>query len=168
MELRRKKKKLLRMEKMMMKEMKKVGRGRRGWVGKAKAHRSRGREQLKTRSQAEGNYGLVVGLCPEPPIFPIDLFLALQMRKKKRRRMKAQCERELLKRRFDWVGTRGTVKNIAGPFGVGPRSLWHRQGLEQGQQEEGEVPFVQQPQLLFFPQDEADPKRQKTENGASA
>lgn len=41
MELRRKKKKLLRMERMMMKEMKKVGRGRGGWAGRVEAQRSR-------------------------------------------------------------------------------------------------------------------------------
>lgn len=41
MELRRRKKKLPRMERMMMKEMKKVGRGREGWAGRVEAQRSR-------------------------------------------------------------------------------------------------------------------------------
>lgn len=150
MELRRKKKKLLRMEKMMMKGMKKVGRGKGGWSGKAKAHRSRGREQLKTRSQAEGNYGLVVGLCPEPPIFPIDLFLALQMRKKKRRRMKAQCERELLKRRFDWVGTRGTVKNIAGALWSWTQVLVAQAGAGAGPAGRGGGPLCTATSTLFL------------------
>lgn len=100
------------------------------------------------------------------------MFLAPQMRKK-RRRMKAPCGRELLKRRFElgW-SLRGCQEYIKGwvAFGFGPRSLWVA-WIGRGQSRasrNGEVSFVQLLQLLSSPQDEADPKRQKTENGASA
>lgn len=90
------------------------------------------------------------GTCAQShPTFPSDSFLVPQMRKKRRRRMKAPCGRELLKRRLElgwrlrggqehsrelgglWIWTQVLV------------SAMDRQGLEQGQQEQGEVFFVQ-------------------------
>lgn len=61
------------------------------------------------------------GVCAQSlPTFPSDLFLVPQMRKKRRRRMKAPCGRELLKRRFELGWSLGGW--VA--FGFGPRSLW--------------------------------------------
>lgn len=63
------------------------------------------REQLKTEARLRVTFGSLWVCARSLPSFPNDLFLAPQMRKRRRRRMKALCGRELLKRRFDWVGT---------------------------------------------------------------
>lgn len=61
MELRRRKKKLLRMERMMMKGMKKVEMSREGWAAKTR------KEAVEDWKLGWGGRG---GLCSEPPNLP--------------------------------------------------------------------------------------------------
>lgn len=102
MELRRRKKKLLRMERMMMKETKKVGMGREGWAAKLRLTGAESGSSCRLKAGMRG------GVCaPASQPSPIDLFLVSQMRRKRRRRTKAPCGRELLKRRFEPKGLSG-------------------------------------------------------------